>query len=183
MFGRRPAILFVIVFLIGLYDVSAFATGQPGASAPPVGHPVKTLSQLGLLPGEIISIQQLKNKITRGDQFVLFDARGKQSYDEGHIRGAVLPLSEDYYRAEQLFRNGLTPNYPDRDKALAERIARYPKDLPIVTYCSDGCQASVVMFFSLKRLGYKYVKVMDGGFETWEKKGYPVTGSTGDQKI
>ncbi|MEI8344683.1 MAG: rhodanese-like domain-containing protein, partial [Candidatus Omnitrophota bacterium] len=56
-----------------------------------------------------------------------------------------------------------------------ERTAGYAKDVQMVTYCSDGCQAGVVLLFTLKRLGFKNVQVLDGGLQAWEQKGFPIS--------
>ncbi len=131
-------------------------------------------SKAGLLADEVISMEELRNKQIRNERFVLFDARTKQSYDEGHIQGARLPLSADYYKKQELFRMRVLSRMPDMDKELVKSVKAFPKDKAIVTYCNDKCQASAVLALKLKSLGFKSVRAMEGGFQSWKKKGYPV---------
>lgn len=176
MTRRMKEMGFVRIFrkILGL-TLLILVFGVPASFAEPIhGHPQRKLSDLGLLPEEIISMGEFSRKIKSQDHLVIFDARGSRSYQAGHIRGAVLPLSEEYYREEALFQSGIIKKLPDRDAVLAEQVKKYSKDQPIVTYCSDGCQASVVLFFSLKKLGFKEVQVMDGGFESWRANKFPV---------
>lgn len=133
----------------------------------------------GLAKDEIISVDELRQMQLRKEDFALFDARGRSSYNSAHIAGAVLPLSFDYYRQEELFRNQIISSPPDRSKVLAEAMKYYSKDQPIVTYCNRNCSASVVLLFELKRLGFKNVRALEGGTQAWEEKGYPLEVGTG----
>ena len=132
----------------------------------------------GVYPEEVISMKELRDMLMKKKNLLIFDARGKKSYDEAHILGALLPLSEDYYHAEELFRTGVIKNMTaDRDKDLADHIKQYPRNVPVVTYCNDGCQAGSVLLLQLKRLGFTDVRVLDEGFQTWQKTGGPVSSS------
>src|SRR5690348_4226952 len=52
----------------------------------------------------VISVDDF-HKMTQTDQrFLLLDARNKTFYAESHIAGAVLPLTEEYYKQEALFK-------------------------------------------------------------------------------
>jgi rhodanese-related sulfurtransferase len=89
--------------------------------------------------------------------FVVVDCRSPESYARGHIPGALsLP-----YRT-----------------ITAETAARLSKDRTYVTYCSNvHCNASTKGALRLSDLGFR-VKEMTGGFEAWQKKGYPVAAGT-----
>ena len=128
----------------------------------------------GLYPEEVISAEDLKKKMDSHEDLLLLDARNKQSFDSGHIDGAQLPRSEDYYRQEELFRTGTAPQSPDPDKALVEWTGPFPKDRLIVTYCNSDCHASAVLALRLKQLGFAHVLSMEEGFQSWEKKGFPI---------
>ena len=129
---------------------------------------------MGLFEDEVISIDALRQKQISRNKFILIDARNKQSYDDGHIEGAVLSLTPEYYHQEELFRMGVIQSLPSSDTALAESMKKYPKDTPIVTYCNDHCQASAVLLLKVKRLGFQNIQAMEGGFQSWQQKGYPV---------
>ena len=131
----------------------------------------------GLTEAEVISMDALREKQLNHDRFLLIDARGKKSYDEKHIEGAVLPLTPEYYRQEELFRLGIIRQPPENDKALAEAMSSYPKDMPLVTYCNDHCQASAALLRKIKKLEFHDVRAMEEGFQSWEKKNYPIAKS------
>ena len=128
----------------------------------------------GLLPKEIIGADELRQKQLKKEPFLLLDARNQNSFKEAHIQGASLPLTREYYRQEELFRQGIVKALPASDKALAQNMSRYPKDTQIITYCNVHCQASAVLALNIMKLGFSSVKAMEDGFQTWETKGYPV---------
>ena len=127
----------------------------------------------GLPPGQLISQKAVKKKLEKKEKFLLLDARPKDSYRTAHITGAKLPRTEEYYKNEELFRQGIIPQLPDEDKALAQQMRQYKKNSEIVTYWNDHCQASVILLYKLGKLGYTNVRAMDEGFQTWQSHGYP----------
>ncbi|MER6333455.1 rhodanese-like domain-containing protein [Streptomyces sp. NPDC001034] len=89
---------------------------------------------------------------TPGDPgFVLLDSRSTESWDQGHIPGAVhLP----------------TALIPEQAEALLD------KSVPVVTYCwGPGCNGATRAALALAELGYQ-VKEMLGGFEYWVREGF-----------
>ncbi|EPH45577.1 rhodanese-like domain-containing protein [Streptomyces aurantiacus] len=89
---------------------------------------------------------------TDGDPgFVVLDSRSTESWDQGHIPGAVhLPTALVPLQAEQLL-----------DKAV-----------PVVTYCwGPGCNGATRAALALAQLGFQ-VKEMLGGFEYWAREGF-----------
>ncbi len=133
-----------------------------------------SVKKIGLFPEDCISADELRAKQMSSEKLVVLDARSQISYDQGHIKDSVLARTDDYYKKEKLFRKGTIQVRPDADAALVENLKKYPKNTLIVTYCGDGCKASAAMLIQIRRLGFNNVKVMDDGFETWERKGYPV---------
>ncbi|MFD7710504.1 rhodanese-like domain-containing protein [Streptomyces sp. NPDC059786] len=83
--------------------------------------------------------------------FVLLDSRSTESWDQGHVPGAVhLPTALVPEQAERLL-----------DKAV-----------PVVTYCwGPGCDGAARAALALARLGFR-VKEMLGGFEYWVREGF-----------
>lgn len=128
----------------------------------------------GLFPEEIIRMEQLLEKIKNNESFLLLDARSKKTFNQGHIQGARLPLTEEYYRQEDLFKDGIIKSPPDRASALKTAMAAISRDTPIVTYCNTGCHAGSVLALQIKQLGFTHVKAYEDGYQTWEQKGYPV---------
>ncbi len=84
--------------------------------------------------------------------FVVLDSRSTESWDQGHIPGAVhLPTALIPEQAEQLL----------------------DRSVPVVTYCwGPGCNGATRAALALAGLGYQ-VKEMLGGFEYWAREGFP----------
>ncbi|MYR43760.1 rhodanese-like domain-containing protein [Streptomyces sp. SID5910] len=83
--------------------------------------------------------------------FVVVDSRSTESWDQGHIPGAVhLPTA-----------------------LIAEQAARLlDPAVPVVTYCwGPGCNGATRAALALAELGYR-VKEMLGGFEYWVREGF-----------
>ncbi|KOV59567.1 sulfurtransferase [Streptomyces sp. NRRL WC-3618] len=83
--------------------------------------------------------------------FVVIDTRSTESWDQGHLPGALhLP----------------TALIPEQAGRLLE------KSVPVVTYCwGPGCNGAARAALALAQLGYQ-VKEMLGGFEYWAREGF-----------
>ncbi|WP_317442098.1 rhodanese-like domain-containing protein [Streptomyces collinus] len=83
--------------------------------------------------------------------FVVVDSRSTESWDQGHVPGAVhLP----------------TALIPEQAGRLLD------KSVPVVTYCwGPGCNGATRAALALAELGYQ-VKEMLGGFEYWAREGF-----------
>ncbi|AQZ67513.1 Rhodanese-related sulfurtransferase [[Actinomadura] parvosata subsp. kistnae] len=89
---------------------------------------------------------------------VVVDSRSRESWDQGHIEGAV--------------------HLPTREIA-ARAGAMVPKDAAVVTYCwGPGCNGATRAALEFAKLGYQ-VKEMIGGFEYWAREGFPVETASG----
>ena len=98
-----------------------------------------------------ISYDQLLERKTSGKNFILADVLLAESYNKGHIPGAI---SFPY--------NTITKE--NANKLLA-------KDSEIVVYCgSFKCQASTKAAQALSALGYNVVDYK-GGLKEWQEKG------------
>lgn len=101
----------------------------------------------------LISREELKEKLDRGDDFKLVMALGDWAYRAKHIPGSL-----NISRIE------------DAGKALNV-------DDEIVVYCSDeACVASRAAYQILVNRGYKNVRRYAGGLSDWEDAGYPLEG-------
>ena len=91
---------------------------------------------------------------------VIIDARNKEDFDAGHIKGAKsLPhkklLSDTKLKSKSSLQSifnsiGATPNKE------------------IILYCKTGRRAGLLYFVLKEILGYKNVKVYDGGYKDWK---------------
>ena len=106
---------------------------------------------------ESISREELKEKMDRGDNFVLVDTLAEMYYRHSHLPGAInVPVDELKERAPELV--------PDRE---AE----------IIIYCMDPpCQASEEGARVLEAMGYPHVRDYVGGKQDWIEHGLPAEG-------
>ena len=132
----------------------------------------KNLS-LDLGPEEKISMKELRELQIQKTDFILFDARGKDAYNAGHIEGAALPLPHVYYQEKQLLSAGVISKPFDYEESLAEAMKEQPRSAVIVTYCNSNCKASANLLRQLQKLGFMNVRSMEEGYQSWEKAGYP----------
>jgi rhodanese-related sulfurtransferase len=94
--------------------------------------------------------QDLKHGIA---DIVLVDARARESYDEGHIPGAI--------------------SFPPREMS-AETTKDLDRSKTYVVYCDGiGCNGSAKGAYKLAALGFR-VKEMLGGLDWWIRDGHPV---------
>src|ERR1043166_8550415 len=97
------------------------------------------------------NIDQVKEHVGNGNDYVLLDVREKDEYREGHLAGALsLPRGFLEIRVEHAV--------PDKSK-------------PIIAYCAGGTR-SLLAGKQLKDMGYESVISMAGGYTAWKNAGY-----------
>jgi rhodanese-related sulfurtransferase len=101
----------------------------------------------------LISREELKEKLNRGDKFKLVNALGEWAFNAKHIPGSInISKIEDA-------KKFLDP------------------DDEIVIYCSNpSCIASIIGYQHLTNMGYSKVRRYAGGIVDWEQAGYPLEG-------
>lgn len=110
-----------------------------------------------------ISTEELKSKIENGDDFILIDVLGDESYNRAHIPTAI---SIDAHADDFLGR--AEEHVPD-------------KDTEIVVYCaSPECQLSPTSARTLIDAGYSNVKDYEGGLVGWAQAGNVFEGEAAD---
>ena len=94
--------------------------------------------------------------------WVLVDSRSQESWDQGHVPGAIhLPTSEIAARAASVV----------------------PAGTAVVTYCwGPGCNGGTRAALEFAKLGYA-VKEMIGGFEYWVREGFPFETTDGPAQL
>ena len=111
MAGRSS---FPILLLLGALIVAACNSTESKrktvASQQPQTSQIDTTYADGV---KRVTIQELENLRARGDVFIV-DVRNQAAFDQGHIPGAhLIPVGE-----------------------VSARVKEFPRDKPIVTYCS-----------------------------------------------
>jgi rhodanese-related sulfurtransferase len=100
-----------------------------------------------------VSRAELKEKMDRGEDFVLVDALGREHFKRSHLPGAINLPYEDV--------EGVSGAIPDRD---AE----------IVIYCMNSdCAVSREMVRELGERGYTNVRRYPEGKQGWIEAGLP----------
>ena len=98
-----------------------------------------------------LTIDEVKDRIERGEQWTVLDVREREEYREGHLEGAIaLPRGFLEIRVEETL--------PD-------------KTLPVIAYCAGGVR-SLIAARTMKELGYENVSSMAGGYTAWKNAGY-----------
>jgi rhodanese-related sulfurtransferase len=103
----------------------------------------------------LISREELKEKLDRGDKFKLVNALGEWAFNAQHIPGSI-----NISRIED-----------------AKKI-RDPND-DIVIYCSNpSCFASIIGHQLLTNMGYSKIRRYAGRIGDWEQAQYPMEGES-----
>src|SRR5438105_907321 len=98
------------------------------------------------------TVDAIKQRLDRGDKFVLIDVREESEYAKDHLPGAR-------HLGKGVIERDIESVVPD---AATE----------IVLYCGGGFRSALAAA-NLQKMGYKNVISMDGGVRGWRDKGYP----------
>ncbi len=100
---------------------------------------------------------RIAKQIYDSGKAVFVDARSREDYEDGHIKGAVsLPVGQF-------------------DESIDAFHDQYSPASSIVTYCSGRtCEDSHRLAYLLFDEGYTNVTVMIDGYPGWESEGYPI---------
>jgi len=98
-----------------------------------------------------VSIDEVKSRVERGENWTLLDVREREEYREGHLEGAIsLPRGFLEMRVEETVAD---------------------KTKPIIAYCAGGVR-SLIAARTLKEMGYENVVSMSGGYTAWKNAGH-----------
>ncbi len=99
-----------------------------------------------------LSIEEVKGKLESGEKFRLIDVREGEEYARGHLPGA----------------ESLCKGIIERD--IEDKVP--DAETPIVLYCGGGFR-SALAGDNLKKMGYKKVWSMWGGWRAWSEAKFP----------
>ncbi len=99
------------------------------------------------------TVDDIKQRLDRGDSFYLVDVREDNEWDKGRLPGA-LHLGKGVIER-------------DIEKVIPDTNAE------IVLYCGGGFRSALAAD-NLQKMGYTNVISMDGGYKGWTTAGHPL---------
>lgn len=102
---------------------------------------------------EETDVYAVKKMIEEGAGLDLIDVREEKEWDKGHLPGAI-------HLGRGVIERDLEAVIPDNQRKL-------------VLYCSGGFRSALAAD-SIRKMGYRNVLSMDGGFTGWKRAGFPV---------
>jgi rhodanese-related sulfurtransferase len=99
------------------------------------------------------NIDDVKQRLDRGDKFVLVDVREDSEWAADHLPGAI-------HLGKGVIERDIEKTVPDTST-------------PLVLYCGGGFRSALAAD-NLQKMGYTNVISMDGGVRGWREKGYPM---------
>lgn len=116
--------------------------------------------------GLLVSMDELKAKITRQEDMTLIDSREEKRY--AGVEEPVDPIAGHIPTAKNDFwKNGLTEEgYFKEKEEQIERFASLPKGKEIIVYCGSGVTACPNVL-ALKMAGFEDVKLYAGSWSDW----------------
>ena len=97
------------------------------------------------------NVQEINDRLERGDEFYLVDVREESEWKKGHITKAI-------YIGKGGIERDIEKNI---DNTEAE----------IILQCGGGFRSALAAD-NLQKMGYSNVSSMDGGYSGWVKAGY-----------
>jgi rhodanese-related sulfurtransferase len=100
------------------------------------------------------TVDEVKQKLDRGEKFVLVDVREESEFAKDHLPGAI-------HLGKGVIERDVETRVPDMKT-------------PMVLYCGGGFRSALAAD-NLQKMGYTNVLSMDGGVREWREKNYPMT--------
>jgi rhodanese-related sulfurtransferase len=96
--------------------------------------------------------RETKKKMDAGEKMIIVDVREDNEWARGHIPGAV-------HLGKGVIERDIEKAIPD-------------KETPLVLYCGGGFRSALAAD-NLRKMGYRNVTSMDGGWRGWTESGFP----------
>lgn len=100
------------------------------------------------------TVDQIKQRLDRGEKFLLVDVREESEFAKDHLPGAV-------HMGKGVIERDIETRVPDMNTHM-------------VLYCGGGFRSALAAD-NLQKMGYTNVLSMDGGVRGWREKNYPMT--------
>jgi rhodanese-related sulfurtransferase len=98
-------------------------------------------------------VDAVKEKLDRGETFMLVDVREESEYAKDHLPTAV-------HLGKGIIERDIEAHAPNTDT-------------PMILYCGGGFRSALAAD-NLQKMGYTNVISMDGGIREWREKRYPL---------
>ena len=99
------------------------------------------------------TVDEIKNRLDRGDKFLLVDVREESEFAKDHLPKAI-------HIGKGVIERDIETRIPDLNA-------------PLVLYCGGGFRSALAAD-NLQEMGYTNVVSMDGGVREWREKKYPM---------
>ena len=99
------------------------------------------------------TVDDVRERLAKGEPFVLVDVREESEFAAGHVPGAV-------HLGKGVIERDIEAKIPD-------------PATPLVLYCGGGFRSALAAD-AIQKMGYTNVISMDGGWRVWNEKGLPV---------
>ena len=99
------------------------------------------------------SIEDYRERVARGERWILIDVREDDEWRQRRIPGAV-------HLGKGVIERDVEQRFPD-------------KSTPIVLQCGGGFRSALAAD-QLQRMGYTQVVSLDGGIRGWIERGLPI---------
>ncbi|HYM78083.1 MAG TPA: rhodanese-like domain-containing protein [Candidatus Dormibacteraeota bacterium] len=100
------------------------------------------------------NVDAVKNRMDRGDKFILVDVREESEFAKDHLPGAI-------HLGKGVIERDVEARVPDLNAEM-------------ILYCGGGFRSALAAD-NLQKMGYTNVISMDGGVRGWREKGFPFT--------
>jgi rhodanese-related sulfurtransferase len=97
------------------------------------------------------TVDKIKERLDRGEKFILVDVREESEYAKDHLPGAI-------HMGKGIIERDIEARVPDLNAEM-------------VLYCGGGFRSALAAD-NLQKMGYKNVISMDGGIREWREKAY-----------
>ncbi len=149
-------------FILFLSVVMGLVVNMIRPDSIPIIADWSTENRLTSESGETLIIPVLLAKaLFEKNEAVFMDARDKNQFELGHIKGAKnLP----WHSVDDYFMN---------------IVQDLPNDKVIITYCDgESCDLSHNLALFLKKMGFNHVKILINGWSVWQEMNLPIEGSS-----
>ncbi|MEW6328025.1 MAG: rhodanese-like domain-containing protein [Thermodesulfobacteriota bacterium] len=157
--GKAGKIMWRSFFVLGVIILGLSVTAQAKGLKDYLDEAKAVVGQ-----GNIISPKAAQDMISSNPNVMVLDVREPNEFETGHIKDAILmPRGLIEFKIQ---KNDIYPNI---------NKGRIPApDTPIITICTLGGRGLLAAQV-LKEMGYKNVKVIEGGYKAWQAERLPLT--------